>query len=107
MRRATSRLFFPTAGVSRLGFWSVRVLVIGEFRVRNIEVSQGGIVGSGGEFPMKAARADIRRILVADAVLHERIVRNSYKIFTGFAAGSANREGVFTHRSFRFKSHVL
>ena len=107
MGRATSRFFFRTAGVSRLGFWSVRVLVIGEFRVRDREVSQRGIVGSGGEFPMQAARADVRGILVANAVLHERIVRNGYKIFMGFAAGSANREGVFTHHSFRFKSNVL
>ena len=107
MVRAASRFLVSPVGVCRLGSLGVRLLVIGQFRVRDREVSRRGIVGLGGEFPVKPARADVRRILITDTVRHERVVRNAYKIFIGCATGSPKCEGVFTHRCFGLKPNVL
>jgi hypothetical protein len=107
MVRVTSRLFVPPVAVGRLTFWGVADLVIGQFRVRNRKTTGGLIVGLCSEFPVKPLGADVRRILIADAVRHERVVRYAYKIFRECAVGSATCEGVFTHRSFGFKPDVL
>jgi hypothetical protein len=65
------------------------------------------MVRSGGEFPVKPERADIRRILIAHAMRHESVVRNGHKVFRGSAAGPAKGEGIFTGRSPAFKPNVL
>ena len=108
MLRATSRLLVLLVGIGAgLGFRGVGALVIGQFCVRDREVTGGRMVGLGGEFPVKPEGADVRRILIAHAMRHESVVRNGHKIFRGCAAGSAKGEGVFTDRSFGFKPNVL
>ena len=108
MPRATSRLFVLPVGIGTgLGFRGVGVLVIGQFCVRDREVTGGRMVGLGGEFPVKPEGADVRRILITHAMRHESVVCNGHKIFRGCAAGSAKGEGVFTDRSFGFKPNVL
>ncbi len=65
------------------------------------------MVGLGSEFPVKPEGADIRRILIAHAMRHESVVRNSHKVFRRSAVGSAKGEGVFTDRFLVFKPNVL
>lgn len=65
------------------------------------------MVGLAGEFPVKPEGADVRGILIADAMRYESGVRNGHKILRGFATGPAEAEGVFTDRSLGFKPNVL
>lgn len=65
------------------------------------------MVSLGREFPMKPERADIRRILITDAMRQESVVCNGYKVLTGCAVGPTKGEGVFTDRSLAFKPNVL
>jgi hypothetical protein len=64
------------------------------------------MVRPDGEFPVKAEKADIRRILIAHAMRHERLVCNGHKVFRGRAVGPAKPKGIFTDRSLVFKSGV-
>src|SRR5215471_16972566 len=105
MRWATSRLVvFPGGKGAGLRFRGVSVLVIGQFCVRDREARGRRMVRPGGEFPVKPERADIRRILIAHSMRHERVVRNGYEVFRGCAVGPAKREGIFTDRPLTFKS---
>jgi hypothetical protein len=65
------------------------------------------MVRLGCEFPVKPEGADVRSILVADAMLDKSSVRNGHEILSGFALGSPKGEGVFTDRSLGLKSNVL
>ena len=81
MGRALSRFFVSPVGIGRLGFWGVALLVIGQVRIRDREMSGGRTISLGGELPVKPAGADVGPILIADAVRHERVIRNAYRIF--------------------------
>jgi len=65
------------------------------------------MLASGSKFTVKPERADIRRILIADAMRHESVVRNGHKVFRGCAARSAKGEGVFADPSLVLKANVL
>src|SRR5215468_9919456 len=108
MRWSTSRLVvFPGGKGARLRFRGVSVLVIGQFCVRDREARGGRMVRPGGEFPVHPERAEIRRILIAHSMRHERVVRNGHKVFRGCAIGPGERGGIFTDRSLTLKSNVL
>ena len=108
MRRATSRFFvFPVGGGAGLGFRRVGVHVVRQFRVRNREARGGKMVAAGGDIPVKTEGADVRRILIALAMLHKSGVRNGHKILRGFAAIPATSEGVFADCPPGFKPNIL
>jgi len=65
------------------------------------------MVRPGGEFAVKPERADIRRILIAHAMRHESVVRNSHKVFRRCSVNSPKSEGVFAHPSPIFKPNIL
>ena len=108
MEWPTSRLVvFPGGRGAGLRFRGVSILVIGQFCVRDREARGRRMVRSGGEFPVKPERADIRRILIAHAMRNKSGVRNGHKVFRGCAVGPAKGEGIFTDRSLAFKPKVL
>jgi len=65
------------------------------------------MVRPDGEFPVKAEKTDIRRILIAHAMCQESGVRNGHKVFGGCSVGAAKSEGIFTDRSLAFEPQVL
>src|SRR5215470_9422054 len=100
----TSRLVvFPGGRRARLRFRRVGGLVISQFCVRDTEASGGRMVGLASEFPVKPEGADIRCILIAQAMRHESVIRNGHKVFRGCAIGPAKGEGIFTDRSLALK----
>jgi len=108
MERVTSRfLVFFVGRSAGFRFRGVSVLVIGQFCVGDGEAGEGRMVGSGSKFPVKPEGTNLWRILVAQAMRHESIVRNRHKEFRKCAVGSSMGEGIFTDRSLAFKSNVL
>jgi len=99
-------LVFPVGRDAGLGFRGMRFVVFGQFWIRHRETSGGKMVGSGGEFPVKPAGTDLRRILIAHAMRYKSGVRNGHEILRGCAVGPAKGEGIFTDRSLVFKSNV-
>jgi len=65
------------------------------------------MVGAGGKFFVQPQGTNVWCILIAHAMRHESVVRNGYKVFRGYATGSAKRESIFTNRSLALKSNVL
>src|SRR6516225_414388 len=100
-------LVFPVGRDAGLGFRGMGFLVFGQFCICHREASGGKMVGSGGEFPVKPAGTDLRRILIAHAMRYKSGVRNGHEILRGFAARRAEGEGVLADRALGFKSNVL
>ena len=67
-----------------------------QFRVGQIEVGLDRMIFRGGELQVQAVRADIWRILKADAAGIERFIWNGQSEFAWFGRGFANGESIFT-----------
>src|SRR6516164_2853202 len=108
MKPVTSELLvLPVGRGTRLGFWSVGIHVVGEFRIRDREARRRGMVRPGCKFPMKPERANLRPILIAHAMRHKSSICNSHKILSGCSTRPAEREGILTDGPTVFKSNVL
>src|SRR5215469_13858405 len=90
-----------------LRFRSVGVLVVSQFCLHDRETGRGRMPGSCRELPKKPVETDVRRILIAHAMIDKSRVRNGHKILRGFAAGPTEGEGIFADRSFGFKPNIL
>src|SRR5262249_2067346 len=107
MKRVTSKLLvFPVGRGAGLVLRGVGIHVFDQFCIRDGKAGGGRMVGSGGEFPVKAEGTNLRRILIAHAMCYKSDIRNGHKILSGFAARPAKSEGVFTDCSLSFKSNV-
>jgi len=108
MKRVTSKLLvFPLGRGARLGFRGVGIHVISQFGIRDGEAGGGRIAVSGGKFPVKPERTNLRRILITHATRYKSGVRNGHKILRRFAASPEKSEGVFADYSLAFKPNVL
>jgi hypothetical protein len=60
-----------------------------------------------GQLAMEPERADLRGILIADAMGCESLVDNRQCVFQRVGGGLANGEGIFAATDFRFEADVL
>ena len=58
------------------------------------------------ELPKKPVETDVRRILIAHAMLDKSGVRNGHKILRGFTAGPTEGKGVFADCPLGFKPNI-
>ena len=104
---ASRLLLLPAARNAGFRFRGMSILVVSQLCIGNGETALRQMIGSGGKFPVKPERADVRRVLIPHAMRHESVIRDRHKIFSGCAFQSSDCEGIFTHESLVCEPDVL